>query len=54
MKNVRKALVAVGAACGVAAAALSDGKLDAAEIVAVALAFLGALGVYQIPNTPDA
>lgn len=50
--NVRKFLIAVGAAVGVAAAALADGSIDATEGIAVALAFLGAIGVYQVPNKP--
>ena len=48
--NVRKFLVAVGAAVGVAATALADGAVDTSEAIAIVLAFLGALGVYQVKN----
>jgi len=50
IQHVRKALVAVAAAEGVAAAALADGSIDANEGVAIVLAALGALGVYAVPN----
>lgn len=48
--NVRKAVVAVAAALGVLGAAMADGAVSQSEWVAVALAALGALGVYQVPN----
>ena len=48
--NVRKFLVAIGAAVGVAATALVDGAVDTSEAIAIVLAFLGALGVYQVKN----
>ena len=50
VSNVRKFLVAVGAAVGVAVTALADGTVDSSEGIAIALAFLGALGVYQVRN----
>ena len=48
--GIRKFLVAVGAAVGVAVTALADGSIDTTEGIAIALAFLGALGVYQVRN----
>ena len=48
--HVRKFLVAVGAAAGVAVTALADGAIDTSEGIAVVLAFLGAIGVYQVRN----
>ena len=48
--QVRKFLVALGAALGVLATALHDSQVTASEWVGVAIAFLGALGVYQVPN----
>ena len=50
--NIRKFLVAVGAAISVAVTALADGSVDTTEGIAIALAFLGALGVYQVRNEP--
>ena len=49
--HVRKFLVAVGAAAGVAVTALADGVINTSEGIGIALAFLGAIGVYQIRNT---
>lgn len=48
--NYTKFLVALGAALGVLATALSDGSVSPAEWVAVGIAVLGAFGVYQLPN----
>lgn len=45
-----KAVVAVSAALGVLATALADGEVTGSEWVAIAVAFLGALGVSQVPN----
>lgn len=53
LANVRKALVAVGAACTVTLAALADGSVDSTEGVGIALAVLTALGVYAVPNSQD-
>lgn len=50
--HVRKFLVALGAAAGVAVTALADGTIDVTEGIGIALAFLGAIGVYRVPNTP--
>jgi hypothetical protein len=52
LAKYRKFLVALAAALGVAGAAVSDGQISPEEGVAIALAFLGALGVYQVPNEP--
>jgi hypothetical protein len=45
----RKALVALASALAVLGASLPDGVTNA-EWIAVALAALGALGVYAVPN----
>ena len=47
--GARKFAVALAAALGVLATTLPDG-VDTSEWVAVALAFLGALGVYGVAN----
>lgn len=52
VSNIRKFLVAVVAAAGVAVTALTDGAVDTSEGIAIVLAFLGALGVYQVKNEP--
>ncbi len=52
LKQIRKLLVALAAAAGVAAASLTDGTFDVGDALQTAVAFAGALGVYQIPNTP--
>ncbi|HEX6020906.1 MAG TPA: hypothetical protein VFZ00_02845 [Solirubrobacter sp.] len=52
MSLYAKFIVAATAALGVAATALADGRLTAAEIVGIAIAAVGALGVRQIPNKP--
>lgn len=54
---IRKGLVALAAALGVLAFALTEASqggtsLTLAEIVEIALAFLGALGVIAVPNGP--
>jgi hypothetical protein len=48
----RKFIVALTAALSVLGAGLADGEIDASEGVAVVLSFLGAYGVYRIPNAP--
>ncbi len=53
MQKYTKFIVALAAALGVLAAALADGAVSPTEWVQIALAFVGALGVYQLPNTPD-
>lgn len=50
--HVRKFVVAAAAALAVLGAGLADGSLDASEIVAAAVAGLGAAGVYVVPNRP--
>lgn len=50
MSKYRKFWVALGAACTVLATCLSDGALDWQEVAAAVVAFLGALGVYAVPN----
>ena len=52
-KVIRKFFVAIGAALAVLATAFADGSVSASEWVQVALAFLGAFGVYAVPNKND-
>lgn len=52
MKRYRKAIVAFGAAVTAFVNVTADGTLDNADWRAIALAALGAIGVYAIPNTP--
>jgi hypothetical protein len=49
MSQYRKFLVAIASALAVLSASLPDG-VSSAEWIAVALAALGALGVYAVPN----
>lgn len=51
MSKYNKFFVALFVALGVLGTALSDGIVTPAEAVAVAVAFLGALGVRQVTNT---
>jgi drug/metabolite transporter (DMT)-like permease len=53
MTNYRKLIAALAAGCGVAASVLADGVLSPADGLAIAAAFLGALGVYAATNTPN-
>lgn len=46
----RKFLVALAAALAILVTALVDNTVSASEWVTIALAFLGAAGVYQTPN----
>lgn len=46
----RKFLVALVAALGVLATALSDGVVTQSEWIGILIAFLGALGVYSVSN----
>jgi len=46
-----KLIAALTAAVGVLATTISDG-ISATEWVSIALAFLGALGVYAVANKP--
>lgn len=50
LRYMKKALVALTAAVGVAITALSDGQLDGTELIEIVLAGLGAAGVYQATN----
>ena len=50
VKPYSKFITAIGAAVAVAVAVAADGQIDADEGIQVALAFLGALGVYRVPN----
>lgn len=53
-RTVRKFLVALAAALAVFGAALADGQVTGEEWVQVALAALGAAGVYAVPNQSKA
>lgn len=46
----RKFLIALAAALGILLTSLADGVVTSSEWVMVALAFLSALGVYNVPN----
>lgn len=48
-----KFLVALTAALGVAAFALEDNVITTSEWVQIAIAFLGAAGVYVVPNKSE-
>lgn len=48
----QKFCVALIAALGVAATAVADGTISTSEWVSIALAFIGAFGVYAATNTP--
>jgi hypothetical protein len=50
--QIRKFLVAAGAAAAVAVTVLADGHFSVEDGIAVALAVAGALGVYATPNKP--
>jgi hypothetical protein len=50
ISEVRKFVVAAAAGLGILGTALVDGAVSSSEWVAVALAFLAALGVYRVPN----
>jgi hypothetical protein len=55
MKNLgqySKLIVALAAAAGVLGVAAADGSISTSEWIQVALAFIGALGVYSVPNKP--
>jgi len=51
-KYAKTVVAVVAAALAVLTVVLDDGKITGAEWVQVALAGLGALGVYAIPNKP--
>lgn len=50
MNRYAKALTALASALGVAASLAPDG-LTASDGITIVLAFLGALGVYAVPNS---
>lgn len=50
MERYRKFLVALAAALAVLGTGLADDGLTGTEIIAAALAGLGALGVWAVPN----
>lgn len=50
LRPYAKALAAAGAAIGVTAAAISDGKVDASEAVAIWSAWAGVYAVYMVRN----
>lgn len=52
MNRYAKFLTAIAAALGVAVSVTADGTLSLNDWFAIAAAAVGALGVYQIPNTP--
>lgn len=52
MQQFNKFWVALGAALGVLATGVADGHMTASECVAVAIAFVGAMGVVAVPNKP--
>lgn len=51
MTKYRKALAALSAALGVAVSLSADGTLSLNDWLAIAAAFIGAIGVYRLPNT---
>ena len=50
IQYAKKFLVALAAALAIVAVALADGKIEVAEWITIALAFLSALGVYGVDN----
>jgi hypothetical protein len=52
MKYAKTIVAAAAAGCVALGAALSDDTVTTAEWVTIALACLGALGVYLVPNKP--
>lgn len=52
-RTAKKFLVAVVTALGILATALSDDIVTKVEWIQIAIAGIGALGVYQISNDPD-
>lgn len=48
--QIRKFLVALGAAAAVAVTVLADGHFSVEDGVSIAVAVAGALGVYRVPN----
>lgn len=52
LAETRKALTALAAAAVTGAALVADGDLSTTDKWAIAFAFVGALGVYAVPNKP--
>lgn len=52
MSKYNKTIAALVSAIGVASAALSNGHLGTAELIAVVSAFTGVLAVFGIRNKP--
>jgi uncharacterized membrane protein YebE (DUF533 family) len=50
--TAHKFLIALAAAAGVFATAMSDGHLDGSEMSGIIIAFVGAFFVWAIPNKP--
>ncbi len=50
VKPYSKFITAIGAAVAVAVAVAADGIIEATDLIQIALAFLGAIGVYVVPN----
>jgi hypothetical protein len=53
MSAYAKFLVAIGAACASAATVLADGEFSTADGMTIVAAFIGAIAVYLVPNTPQ-
>lgn len=51
VKYAAKFVTALAAALAIAGVALADNSISPSEWVQIILAFLGAVGVYAIPNT---
>lgn len=52
MTRFNKFWTALVAAAGVAAATLGDGDFSSNDVIAIVAAFIGAVGVYAVPNKP--
>lgn len=52
ISRYNKFLVAVGVALTTAVSFGADGEFSLNDGIGIALALLGALGVYRVPNTP--
>lgn len=50
VQKYNKAIVAVGAAVAVVVAGAADGVISSSDVVEACVVFLGALGVYAVPN----
>lgn len=52
MKAYSKFIAALAAALTVAGTQIADGTISTADWIAIAAAFLGAIGVYAVTNEP--